>query len=372
MNYSLNEDKTEAATPHKIKKFQEKGDVQHLFDLNSFFILFFFCCIFYINKKFIFLHLLKLFILNLTFEKKIISQPQLFFLQILQHIKIFIFYFLILFLGILFILMFSPIFIQGNIAQIRFLKISFNSLNVVNNFKKRNLFDIVINFTSNLIKIIMIIIITLIFMWNHYYYIDNFYKNSLSKNIFIGFSWIYKYILLILLIVGIIAIIDSIIKYFQYFNKLNMTVQEIKNEQKEIEGNVLIKQRIQFLMRRQSLHRFSVTDLIKSNVIIFNAKNCAIAIYYDPITKSSPKILFKGLEKLSSYIVEIARKYDIPIFISNSLAIYLYNHSTSDNQIPSILYPSISKILAWAWQLKRWKQYGGIYPTMPIIFFNKQ
>ncbi|VFP83646.1 EscU/YscU/HrcU family type III secretion system export apparatus switch protein [Buchnera aphidicola] len=370
MNYSLNEDKTEAATPHKIKQFKKNGYVQHLFDLNSFFILLFFFCIFYINKKFIFLHLLKLFVLNLTFNKKFINYPQLFFVLTLQHIKIFILCFLILFLGITCILIFSPIFIHGEIVRIRFLNISLNSLNIISNFKKKNFFNIIIDFLSSLLKIIIIITVSFLFIWNNYFNVNNFYYNSLSNNLYFGFYLIYKYLLLMMVIIGIIAVIDTIIKYLQYFNKLKMTVQEVKNEQKELEGNPLIKQRIQFLMRKSS-YKYSISELTKSDVIIFNSINCAVAIHYNSTTMSSPKVLFKGLEKLSIYIVEFARKNNIPVFISDSLAIYLYNNSFVDNQIPVNLHSSIAKILAWAWQVKRWKKYGGTYPMIPVIFFNK-
>ncbi|VFP81075.1 Flagellar biosynthetic protein FlhB [Buchnera aphidicola (Cinara kochiana kochiana)] len=370
MNYSLNEDKTEAATPHKIKKFKKNGYIQYLYDLNSFLILSFFFCLFYLNKKFIFLRLLKLFVLNLTFDIKFINYPQLFFVSTLQHTKIFILYFLILFLGIACILVFSPIFFYGEIVRIRFLKISLNSFNIINNFKKKSFFDIIIDFLSISSKIIIIIAVSFLFIRNNYFNINNFYFNSLLNNLFFGFYWMYRYILLMMTIIGIIAIIDTIIKYLEYFNKLKMTVQEVKDEQRELEGNPLIKQRIQILIRN-SLHRYPISELIKSDVIIFNSINCAVAIHYNSITMSAPKVLFKGLEKLSIHIVKFAQKNNIPIFISDSIAIYLYKNSFIGNQIPINLHSSIAKILAWAWKVKRWKKYGGIYPTMPMIFFNK-
>ncbi len=42
MSYSQSEDKTESATPHKIKKLEAYGRTHHLYDLNSFCILLFF------------------------------------------------------------------------------------------------------------------------------------------------------------------------------------------------------------------------------------------------------------------------------------------------------------------------------------------
>ncbi|VFP85834.1 Flagellar biosynthetic protein FlhB [Buchnera aphidicola (Cinara pseudotaxifoliae)] len=369
MNYDLDEDKTEPATPHKVRQFKKHGETPYLFDLNSFLILSFFFIFVYINKKFIFFFLLELFITNLTFDNKIINNTKLCNVIILSRFKNFISFFLMLFIGILCISIFSPIFIKGDIIRIKFFRIKLDSLHIINNFKKKFFLNIIIDFFCSMLKIIIIITCSIVFIWKNQLLIHQFYFNSLLNDILISFNWFNKYILLIIIIIGFIAIIDTSIKYIQYFYKLKMSIQEVKDEKKELEGNPLIKQRIYTLARRSS-KKSSIYSVMQSDVIIFNAKDCAIAIHYNMKTMSSPKVLFKGLNSLSIKIVKIARKNNIPVFISDSIAKYLYYHSSVGYDIPIILYPSIAKILAWIHQLNRWKKYGGTYPSVPIIFFN--
>ncbi|VFP84920.1 Flagellar biosynthetic protein FlhB [Buchnera aphidicola (Cinara splendens)] len=369
MNYNVNEDKTESATPHKIKQFKKHGEIPYLFDLNSFFILSFFFIFLYINKKFIFFFLLKLFIVNLTFDHKIINYTKLCDLVVLPNFKNFIFLFLILFTGILFILIFSPVVFQGYFIRMEFFKIKMDSLHIINNFKKKFFLNIIIDFFCNMLKIMIIIIFSIFFIWMNRLSINQFCFDSLLHDICISFNWFNKYILFIMTIIGIIAIIDTSIKYIQYCYKLKMTVQEVKDEKKELEGNPLIKQRVYTLIR-QSSKKSSIYSVMQSNVIIFNAKNCAVAIHYNVKIMSSPQVLFKGLDDLSTQIIKIAQKSNIPIFISDSIAKYLYYNSFIGHDIPIILYPSIAKILAWTHQLERWKKYGGTYPPVPIVFFH--
>ncbi|MGI4816746.1 MAG: EscU/YscU/HrcU family type III secretion system export apparatus switch protein [Janthinobacterium lividum] len=369
MNYNVNEDKTESATPHKIKQFKKHGEIPYLFDLNSFFILSFFFVFLYINKKFIFFFLLKLFIVNLTFDYEIINYAKLCDLIVLSNFKNFIFLFLMLFIGILFILILSPVILQGDFIRIKFFKFKLDSLYIIDNFKKKFFLNVIINFFCSMLKIMIIIIFSIFFIWMNRLSINQFYLDSLLNDIWISFNWFNKYILFIMIIIGIIAIIDTSIKYTQYYHKLKMTVQEVKDEKKELEGNPLIKQRVYALIR-QSSKKSSIYSVVKSNVIIFNAKNCAVAIHYNVNIMSSPQVLFKGLGDLSIQIIKIAQKSNIPIFISDSIAKYLYYNSPVGHDIPIILYPSIAKILAWTHQLKHWKKYGGMYPPVPIVFFN--
>ncbi|WP_269772950.1 EscU/YscU/HrcU family type III secretion system export apparatus switch protein [Buchnera aphidicola] len=224
-------------------------------------------------------------------------------------------------------------------------------------------------FFSTLLKIIIIIFMSLYYIWDNFSKINQFYSYSLLNSIFYGFYFLFKFTRILMIFVFFIAIIDAILQYFQYLNNLRMTIQEVKDEYKELEGNPLIKQKMRSLTQQLS-KKYSIFDLKKSDVIIFNSINCAVAIQYEIKSMSSPTVLFKGVGYLSAKIIKIAKKNNIPIFISNSLAIYLYNNSSIGSYIPSNLYISIAKILSWAWQLKYWKKYGGTYPVKPIIFFD--
>lgn len=366
MNHYFNEEKTEDATPNKIKKFQESGQVQHLYDLNSFFILLFFFLLLYVNQKNIFLFFINLFISSFTFNFHVIYKNQRCLELLLKFIKNFILYFFVLFLGIFFILFFSPIFIYGKINKIHFLKIRLNSFNIIGSFLSKSIINAIVESFFFLIKVLLIVFVSFFFVWSNYLNLNQFFYFSFFRSICMGFQYNMKHVFLLITVVLLIAIINTSFQYFQYFNNLKMTVQEVKDEQKELEGNPFIKQRIKSLV--QISYRESISsELMKSDLIIFNGKNCAIAIQYDMNIMHAPKILLKGQNHLALKIITISKKNNIPIFISDSLAAYLYRDCSAGDYIPHDLYKILVKILSWASRFKLWKKYGGICPPMPVI-----
>ncbi len=215
----------------------------------------------------------------------------------------------------------------------------------------------------------MIMYSSLYFMWYNYQKLDYLFNTSLSNNLIFSFNFICKYILVVMTVVFVIAISDTLFQYFQYFNSLKMTVREVRDEYKALEGNPLTKQRAQSLAQKLSNHSI-ISEFIQSDVIIFNTMNYAIAIQYVPTSMLAPRILTKGSGDMALRMIEVAKKNNIPVFISDSFVTYLYYNSSIGNYIPSNSHQSIAKILSWAWRLKRWQRRGGVYPAMPIISFD--
>ncbi|MGL4720926.1 MAG: EscU/YscU/HrcU family type III secretion system export apparatus switch protein, partial [Kluyvera intermedia] len=64
-------------------------------------------------------------------------------------------------------------------------------------------------------------------------------------------------------------------------------------------------------------------------------------------------------------IREIGEENRIPMLEAPPLARALYRHAEIGQQIPGSLYAAVAEVLAWVWQLKRWKLAGGIQPKKP-------
>lgn len=64
-------------------------------------------------------------------------------------------------------------------------------------------------------------------------------------------------------------------------------------------------------------------------------------------------------------IREIATENRVPIPEAPLLARALYRHAEIGQQIPGQLYAAVAEVLAWVWQLKRWRLAGGQRPVKP-------
>lgn len=70
-------------------------------------------------------------------------------------------------------------------------------------------------------------------------------------------------------------------------------------------------------------------------------------------------MLAKGAGEIALRIREMGKEHRIPILEAPPLARALYRHSEIGQHIPGTLYAAVAEVLAWVWQLRRWKVEGG-------------
>ena len=160
------------------------------------------------------------------------------------------------------------------------------------------------------------------------------------------------------------VIFDVFYQVTSHTKKLRMTKKEISDEHKEQEGNPLIKSHIRRLQRAFAQKRM-MADVPKADVIVTNPSHYAIALQYIDKKMSAPKVLAKGAGEIALRIRELGAKHRIPLLEAPPLARALYRHSEIGQHIPTALYSAVAEVLAWVYQLKRWRREGGIIPKKP-------
>ena len=85
-------------------------------------------------------------------------------------------------------------------------------------------------------------------------------------------------------------------------------------------------------------------------------KQSAIALKYSPPEISVPKIAAKGSGEIAKKIIELAKKYNIPIKQDPDLVQILYQLDLNQ-EIPPSAYKVVAEILAFVYSLNnKWKQ----------------
>lgn len=156
----------------------------------------------------------------------------------------------------------------------------------------------------------------------------------------------------ILIYVGAIMLVLSFLDYcyqrWQHRKDLMMTKQEVKEENKQAEGNPEIKSRIRAMQR--SLWRLRMmTKVPKADLIITNPTHYAVALSYNK-AMDAPRMLAKGRNLIARRIIKIARKHQIPVVPNPPLARALYHQVELDEPIPVSLYRAVAKVLAYVYQ----------------------
>lgn len=157
------------------------------------------------------------------------------------------------------------------------------------------------------------------------------------------------------LLYGIMAAGDFAYQKYKHNHDLMMTKQEVKEENKQSEGDPQIKSRIRSKMIMMSRRRM-LKDVPKADVIITNPTHVAIALKYDAGKKTAPLVLAKGLDHMAQRIKKVAAEHNIPMHEDVQLARALYKVCEVGDQIPSTFYRAIAQILAYIFQAKQEKK----------------
>jgi flagellar biosynthetic protein FlhB len=113
----------------------------------------------------------------------------------------------------------------------------------------------------------------------------------------------------------------------------------------------------QILARRKSTQRQIALQRIrtavpKSEVVVTNPTELAIAIEYDPETMEAPVVSAKGAGAVAQRIRRLALEHGVPIVERKELARYLYKHVDIGKPIPSEQYAAMAEVLRYVYQLK--------------------
>ncbi len=156
----------------------------------------------------------------------------------------------------------------------------------------------------------------------------------------------------VLLLVGAIALFDFFYQRRSFLQRMRMSLQELKDEHKESEGDPHIKQRIRAIAIQRSRSRM-MSAVPTASVIITNPTHYAIALRYEHGAMRAPVVVAKGVDLLALKIREIAGGAKVPIVESPPLARALYASAEIDRPIPVEHYAAVAEIISYVMQLSR-------------------
>jgi flagellar biosynthetic protein FlhB len=173
-------------------------------------------------------------------------------------------------------------------------------------------------------------------------------------------SWSF---LLIVAAMFLIVAADVPFQLWQYYDKLKMTKEEVKQEHKEMEGSPEVKGRIRRL-QREAAQRRMMSAVPKADVIVTNPTHFAVALAYTAGMRA-PKVVAKGVDAVALRIREVGAEHGVPLLEAPPLARALYRFSELEDEIPGALYNAVAEVLAYVYQLNRYREVGGSYPVPP-------
>ncbi|MGX5173505.1 flagellar biosynthesis protein FlhB [Aliikangiella sp. IMCC44653] len=153
----------------------------------------------------------------------------------------------------------------------------------------------------------------------------------------------------------IIALIDVPYQIWNHAKQLKMTKQEVKDEYKESEGRPEVKGKIRQVQRELAQKRM-MDAIPDADVVVTNPEHYSVALKYDPIKSGAPKVVAKGVDIIAMQIRKVAIANDVPILPMPPLARAIYHTTEIDHEVPNGLYLAVAQALAYIFQMRSFMQ----------------
>jgi flagellar biosynthetic protein FlhB len=348
------QEKTEDATPKRLRDARKKGQVARSKDLNTIIILIVaFAMIIalrgYMGQQFRGLMESSFDVAtraDLTTEHLFLMTRQSFY----TYLRI-IMPFMFVFAAVAFFIGFVQ---SGPIFSGEPMKPQFKRLNLVENVKNMFKVKTLVELLKNVVKIGLIFLLAYMVVKDSLNDVLSTVQGTPEQSMAVAGKVLVAFMIRVFIVFLAIAIIDVFVQRWDYKKQMRMSKDEVKREYKQDEGDPLIKS-----MRRQLHQEMAMSDTrgsVKSaDAVVTNPTELAIAIKYDDKEMMAPQIMAKGQRQFAQTIREIAEEEGVPIIQNPPLAWTLIELEVGD-EVPEELYTAVAEILVIVYKMKNENQ----------------
>jgi flagellar biosynthetic protein FlhB len=149
----------------------------------------------------------------------------------------------------------------------------------------------------------------------------------------------------------LVAGMDVPMQIFQRGKRLNMTKQEVKDENKESEGSPEVKGH---LRRKQyeTMNASTRKAVSEASVILTNPTHFAVALRYHPGKDFAPVVVARGCDAIAQAIRELADDKAIPVLQYPELTRAIYFTSRVGQVVDEALYMAVATVLAFVFRVE--------------------
>ncbi|MEN4870780.1 flagellar biosynthesis protein FlhB [Kosakonia cowanii] len=359
-----NDDKTESPTAQRLQKAREEGQIPRSKELTSVLIMLVGVCILWFGGASFGHRLTMVLSSGLRFDHKIISDQNLILGQIIIMLKTALIGMLPLLVGVVIIALVAPVLLGGLVFSTKTLAFKFSKLNPISGIGRLFSAQVGAELVKALMKALLMGGVAGLFLWHHWPDMMRLMSESPLTAMASAMNLAGLCALLVSLSIIPMVGFDVFWQIYSHLKKLRMSRQDIRDEFKQSEGDPHVKGRIR-QMQRSAARRRMMADVPKADVIVTNPTHYSVALQYDENKMSAPKVVAKGAGAVALRIRELGTENRVPILEAPPLARALYRHAEIGQQIPGQLYAAVAEVLAWVWQLKRWRLSGGQRPVKP-------
>jgi flagellar biosynthetic protein FlhB len=202
-----------------------------------------------------------------------------------------------------------------------------------------------VNFSKSLAKLLVVTVLIVLIMWPSRDSLDVMVSLDPAALLPLVQEFSVKILAAVAALYSVIALVDYAYQRQQWWNKLKMTMQEVKDEYKQQEGDPMVKAKIRQIRMERGRKRM-MQAVPEASVVITNPTHFAVALKYEK-GMAAPVCVAKGMDALALKIREIAKDHEIPLVENPPLARALHAGVEVDDEIPPEHYKAVAEVIGF-------------------------
>jgi flagellar biosynthesis protein FlhB len=210
--------------------------------------------------------------------------------------------------------------------------------------------DAFVNFLKGLAKIGVVGTVMFVVLWPQRAAIDSLVRMDVEMLLPHTLGIVMNVLIAVVAIMAIVALADYVYQYQRWYERQKMSLQELKEEFKQSDGNPEIKGKIRQIRRERARKRM-MSSVPQATVVITNPTHFAVALKYET-GMAAPVCVAKGADLIALKIRELATANDVPIVENVPLARALHATVEVDQPIEEEHYKAVAEVIGYVMRLK--------------------
>lgn len=358
-------EKTEEASPRRLEKAREEGQVARSRELNTFFLLLAGVSVLWLTGSYMFTTLAGVVRSSMWFDLRILRDTRVMVTEAADSALQALIMLAPLFVVLVVVAVLSSVMLGGLVFSGKALEPKFERMNPIKGVTRMFSAQTLVELIKTLAKAAVVGTVAVLVITNYLQPMIALMHATPEDALTSGIGLVALCSALIVVGLVLIVLIDAPWQIFSHMKKLRMSKQDVKQEHKESEGDPHVKGRIRQQQRAMARRRM-MAEVPNADVVITNPTHYAVALSYQQGGSGAPKVVAKGSGVIAAKIREIGQEHHVPLLSAPPLARALYHHVELGQEIPHQLYSAVAEVLAWVFQLRSWNNGWGQEPQQPM------
>lgn len=348
-------ERSEEATPEKLRKSKEKGQVARSKELATASVLISAAVAFLFFGDRLAYELSIMMKRGFTFERSVLFSPEYMWIHLTAISKGLAMPMLIILLMLFIISVLGSSLLGGMLFSTKAMMPKWSRLSPKAGIKRMFGMQAYVELLKSILKVLVVIGMAWWILGVTFDRILHLSITPLPGSVFEALDMLTWMFLLLCCSMLVIVVVDVPYQIHKHSEELKMTKQEVKDEYRNSEGKPEVKQRIRQLQYEAS-QRKMMADVPDADVIVTNPTHYSVAIKYEQKGARAPYIVAKGVDFMALKIREVAREYEIPVMCTPPLCRAIYHTTEIGEEVPEELFAAIAQILAYIYQLEQFRK----------------